>query len=136
MEKHKVVLLEDNPADVFLLRRALREAGLECEMKELDNGEDALQHLHSRARQNDIPDLILLDLNVPRQEGADVLRELRTLPAFRDALIIVVTSSQAPSDRQRVEEYGAIFLTKPADLDEFMQLGQVIRGLLEQKSTT
>jgi chemotaxis family two-component system response regulator Rcp1 len=122
-----VVLIEDNSADVFLIGRSLREAGLNFTLRTLQDGEQAMTFI--AANRDSAPDLILMDWNLPRVHGKDLLRAmgrswLGTTPR------IVLTSSESPLDRADVEKLGGIFVSKPRTLDEFIQIGGKIRTIL------
>lgn len=131
MNPFRVVLVEDNPADVFLLKRALAEAGIPCTLTELKDGEEAIQFLTGTAAEGQAPDLIMLDLNTPKRSGCDVLEAVRQLRPDASTKFVVFTSSQSPKDKRRVEDLGAMYWQKPADLDEFMKVGQTVKALLE-----
>lgn len=130
MNPFRVVLVEDNPADMFLLKRALAEASIPCTLTELGDGEEAIHFLAQKVAGGEPPDLILLDLNTPKRGGSDVLETIQRLKMDRSIKVVVFTSSQSPKDRSMVEEMGALYLMKPADLDEYMKVGEVVRQLL------
>jgi CheY-like chemotaxis protein len=117
-----ILLVEDNAGDVFLVRRAIEKQGLKHEISVAGNGEIALQMLQDCA-----PDLILLDLNLPKVTGAQVLLHLRNTTAFAKTPVIIITSSDSLSDRERAIELGAnAYFRKPTDLQSFMLLGRVV----------
>lgn len=129
----KILLVEDNSGDILLIRRALAEHGIEHELHVVQNGEQAIEFLARAGRPGEAPrpDLVLLDLNLPRVDGAEVLLELRHDPQWAATPVIVVTSSNAARDRARLTELGiSHYFQKPSDLDEFMHLGAVVRDVL------
>ena len=131
MTKLMLLLVEDNPADVFLVREALREESLDCDLEVVDDGEQAI-HFIDRvdAGGQAPPDLLLLDLNVPRIGGEQVLRRLRQSRPCEGIAVVVMTSSDSPHDRKKAAELGAAeYFRKPANLDEFMALGKMVRRL-------
>src|SRR5512140_3465470 len=96
----RILLVEDNPADVYLIEEALRTHGVHYEMKWLRDGEQALALL---AEVNvESPDLVLLDLNLPRVDGKEVLARIRQTPAFATTLVAIMTSSDSPQDRRDI----------------------------------
>ncbi len=137
MKTHKtrILLAEDNDGDVFLVRRALEKRGLSHELVLAHNGEEALVWLddHSGDKNGDLPpDLILLDLNLPRVDGGQLLSHIRKSDSFSRTPVIVLTSSDSPKDRQMALELGAnLYFRKPTDLASFMDLGRIIEETLQ-----
>jgi CheY-like chemotaxis protein len=129
MDKNRILLAEDNDGDVFLVRRALQKRGLSHDLVVTHNGEEALAWL--AANTGPQPDLILLDLNLPRIDGGQVLSHIRKSDAFSRTPIIVLTSSDSPKDRQMAMDLGAnLYFRKPTDLASFMDLGRIIEETL------
>jgi len=129
----KILLAEDNSGDVFLVRRALQKHQIEFNLTLIEDGEAALRYLDTldSGDPRDCPDLILLDLNLPRCSGSQVLETLKSSPTCREAPVIVLTSSDSPHDRAKVARLGAArFFCKPTDLAGFMALGQVVRDVM------
>lgn len=115
----RVVLVEDNPGDVFLIQEALREKGLHFEIMHYSDGEEAWQAMTTAEA---LPDLILLDLNLPKIEGVNLLRQIRADVRLTSVPVAVLTSSQSPQDEQQAMQYGAArFIRKSATLDEFLE---------------
>ena len=134
----RILLAEDNDGDVFLVRRALEKQGLSCELAVARNGEEALRLLDSAEVGSpvDAPQLILLDLNLPRVDGGEILAHLRKTEAFSQTPVIVLTSSDSPRDRDLAMSLGAnAYFRKPTDLRSFMQLGEVIENALAERRT-
>jgi DNA-binding response OmpR family regulator len=131
----RIFLAEDNDGDVFLVRRALEKKGLPHELIVLHNGEEALQWLddHSAGKNTgDSPDLILLDLNLPRIDGGQLLSHIRKSDSFSCTPVIVLTSSDSPRDREMAMERGAdLYFRKPTDLKSFMELGRIVEETLD-----
>jgi CheY-like chemotaxis protein len=134
----RILLAEDNDGDVFLVRRALEKRGLSHELVVAHNGEDALAWLdgHAGAENKDsVPDLILLDLNLPRIDGAQLLSHIRKSNSFSLTPVIVLTSSDSPKDRQMALELGAnLYFRKPTDLASFMDLGRIVEETLKSEA--
>lgn len=132
----KILLAEDNSGDVFLVRRALQKHQIDFDLTLIEDGEAALRYLGAidSGDPGDCPDLILLDLNLPRCSGSQVLETLKNSPTCREAPVIVLTSSDSPHDRAKVERLGAAhFFCKPTDLASFMTLGQVVRDVMSSR---
>jgi CheY-like chemotaxis protein len=129
------VLAEDNAGDVFLIRRALDAQGLSYEMVVATDGEEAIRVVLQAAAGKCRIDLILVDLNLPRRDGGEVLSELRNCSGLADVPAILITSSDAREDRERFLRLGANrFFHKPSDLASFMEIGKVVKELVETTS--
>ena len=127
----RVLLVEDNEADVRLTREALREAGENVRLSAVGDGELALAYLRRQGGFTEAPrpDLVLLDLNLPRKNGLEVLAEVRADPGLAHIPVIVLTSSAASSDVREAYARGAnAFVVKPLELDAFMHLIGGIRS--------
>jgi CheY-like chemotaxis protein len=122
-----IFLAEDNPADVYLLREALAaESADDIQVVVAQDGEEALDFVERRGAFRDAarPDLIILDLNLPKSDGSDVLRSIRESSELSSIPVVILTSSDSPRDRAAVERLGANhYITKPSDLDAFLALG-------------
>lgn len=135
----KILVAEDNPADVYLLREALSLEGGEVELLIVSDGEQALDYVQREGKFEDaaLPNLVVLDLNLPKSDGSDVLRRIRETPDYAGIPVIVLTSSDSPKDRKTIESLGAdSFITKPSDLDEFLSLGRRLLGFLAANKAT
>jgi chemotaxis family two-component system response regulator Rcp1 len=132
----RIVLVEDNPSDVFLLRRALEENSVDYTLEVIRDGEEALKYLgRLESGESVAPDLLILDLNLPRHDGIEVLTSCRETPSLRLVPIIVLTSSDSPKERERAEQLGVSdYVRKPIMLDEFMAVGGRISNLLAGRS--
>ena len=129
-----VVLIEDNPADVFLVQLALKENNVNCELQTFSNGQDALKVLcPPSADQADriAPQVILLDLNTPKSDGFEILM-LKGTPHLMNVPVAILTSSAATSDKTRSQRLGAVrFIQKPSGLSEFLStVGEAVREML------
>lgn len=126
----RILLAEDNDGDVYLVRRALERNGLGYNLVVARNGEEALDLLRDTEHGPPaaMPELILLDLNLPRIDGAQILSHIRKTQAFKETPVIVLTSSDSPKDRELALRLGAsMYFRKPTDLTSFMMLGRVIQ---------
>jgi chemotaxis family two-component system response regulator Rcp1 len=131
-----ILIAEDNKADVFLIQRALKKSGIEAQVHIADDGEKAMKFFEQADADATAPcpHLILLDINMPRYKGSDILRKLRASSRCRNALVVIVTSSDSSRDREEMDALGANgYFRKPSDFSEFMALGQMVRDLLESK---
>jgi CheY-like chemotaxis protein len=126
-----IVLVEDDPNDVYLVERSLQESGLRYELTRYPDGDSALQALDGDTDLR--PDLFLLDLNLPRVDGISVLKAIRQRPRLVGIPVGILTSSESLADRHRVELIGADrYIHKPVLLDEFLrEVGGAVRALLE-----
>lgn len=130
----QILLAEDNPGDVLLVQRALEEHGIEHELQVAKDGAEALTYLARMGQpgQPPCPDLLLLDLNLPKVDGPQVLTKFRQHPECAQTPVIIVSSSEALRERTRLAALGiARYFRKPLDLTEFLQLGAVVREVVE-----
>jgi len=127
-----LLLAEDNLPDALLVREAIRLENLSVNIHPVLDGEEAIAYLtRIDADENaGCPDIIVLDLNLPRNDGFDVLRHLRASARCANTPVLVVTSSDAPNDRRQAAELGAAYFRKPPSYPEFLKLGAEIRRIL------
>src|SRR5437016_1193666 len=122
-QAHAILLVEDNPADIKITERALRESALPVQLIVARDGQEAVDYLEQKTAAPGTeawrrPDLILLDLNLPRLSGQEVLRRVRSMATFRTVPVIVLTTSKREEDIQDVYAAGAnTYFEKPADFD-------------------
>jgi CheY-like chemotaxis protein len=134
MHKLKVLLAEDNRGDVLLVREALAEHGIPVDLFVMRDGGEALDYISGIGEldRTPCPDLVLLDLNLPKVDGLDILAEFRKHPQCMHTPVIVISSSDAPKDRERAGALGVTrYFRKPSDLDEFLKLGGVVREVID-----
>jgi len=125
--KAEVLLVDDNPADIDLTREILSKCKLHFHVNAVNDGVEAISYLHRDGNYADAPapDLMVLDLNLPRKDGRAVLRELKSDPHLAKIPVIVFTTSQASSDISRSYELGAnCYLRKPGNLHDFAAVVQ------------
>jgi CheY-like chemotaxis protein len=136
LQQLSLLLVEDSPADVFLVKEAMKEEGLSCRVEVADDGEKAMRILEEvDAGTEDVPDLLLVDLNVPCQSGTEVLERLRRMPRCARTPVVIMSTSDTPVERKRALDLGATeYFCKPSLLAEFMKLGRLIRRMLEEHS--
>ncbi len=121
----EILLVEDNLGDVELAQNALRESRISNHIHSVTDGERALDFLHRRNGFETAvrPDLVLLDWNLPRVSGQEVLAELKTHPVLRRIPVVVLTTSQSEEDVVRAyDAYANCFITKPIDLGQFFKV--------------
>lgn len=126
-----LLLIEDNPADVRLVREALAESGVRVELHWVPSGEEALGFLHKDAAFPcaPTPDLVLLDLNLPGLSGHEVLARIKTDPALLSIPVVALTSSAALQDvRDAYRNHVNSYMVKPVDFDQFLVLVDTIRS--------
>jgi CheY-like chemotaxis protein len=130
----RLVLIEDNPADVLLVREAIRERGLAVDLVSYADVPEALAGLGNPT--NPLPDAILMDLNLPRGEGMTIIKTLRASERLRDVPLAILTSSQSPRDLEQAQRLQVHwYIHKPSTLDEFLnKVGEAISALLNSAS--
>jgi CheY-like chemotaxis protein len=125
----EILLVEDNPGDVRLTIEALREGKVRNHLSVAEDGEEALAFLRREGSYAHAPrpDLILLDLNLPRKDGREVLAEIKADPRLKTIPVVILTTSQADQDVARSYELNAnCYVTKPVDLEQFIGVVQSI----------
>lgn len=129
----RIFLAEDNPADVFLIERALKEHNVVFDLEVAENGKQALSFLRRvDGSVGEIPpSLIVLDLNLPQHDGAEILQRIRQTRALCSVPVVVLTSSDSPRDQHTALQSGASrYIRKPSNLQEFMAIGAALKELL------
>ena len=129
----RILVIEDNGSDVFLLDRALKMQGLRFELVHLPNGGEALAFIRRQGvwAEAPVPDLILMDLNLARYAGEDILREIRAARHLDSVPVCAWSSSQSRRDEALLKALGVCrFISKPTGLDQFMDVGVIIKDLL------
>jgi CheY-like chemotaxis protein len=129
----RILLAEDNDGDIFLIRRALDMHIGPYDLLLAKDGEEAMNVLERAGADNCAagPDFAVLDLNLPRRTGIQVLERLRNIPKCARAPVIIFTSSDSPQDRSEAFRLGANrYFKKPTDLAGFMKIGEMVRDIL------
>lgn len=128
---NRILLAEDNPADVYLIREALNQNGSGYELTVVSDGEEALRAIESAVEPFS---LVILDLNMPKVEGSEVLRVIRTKEHLNTTPVVIFTSSGAPADRSSIEGLDATaYIMKPTDLEAFLDIGRTFFGLMNRQ---
>jgi CheY-like chemotaxis protein len=126
--EHTILLVEDNPKDVFLVQRAFRKAGIGTPLQVVNDGDAALHYLSGEAPYSDrtahpLPVVVLLDLKLPRRSGAEVLVWIRQQPQLRRLPVVVLTSSREYADINRIYDLGAnAYVVKPTDFEQLVSI--------------
>lgn len=126
-----ILLIEDNEGDIVLTKEALAEGTLTHNITVQRNGADALQYLSAHARHSprDLPDLILLDINLPRIDGKEVLKKIKTDHQLKTIPVIVLTTSSSEKDiNESYENHANCYIIKPIDLNKFMYVVKIIES--------
>ncbi len=121
----KILLVEDNEGDILLTTEALEECKVKNELRVLRNGSDALNFLLTCLQSNkkDMPDLILLDINLPKKNGHEVLQSTKNHPALKHIPIIILTTSSSELDILRAyQEHANCYIIKPLEVAEFVNV--------------
>ena len=124
-----ILLVEDNPGDVRLTREVLKEIEIPTRLYVCGDGEEALDFLHSRGKYPAAvqPDLVLLDLNLPRRDGREVLAKIKADLSLRSIPVVILTTSSAEQDVARSYDLHAnCYITKPVDLERFLGVVHLI----------
>lgn len=134
-----IFLFEDNEPDALLVRMALDRQLSPFELRTANEGEEAIRliddvdgHLESAP-----PSLVLLDLNLPRKSGEDILKRLRASQRCRGVPVIIISSSESPLEKARIHQLGATaYFQKSSDLTEFLQIGALAQRFLPPRGAT
>ena len=127
-----IMIMEDNRADVYLLKQALQKAELNFTAFVFEDGQSAFEYMEndSATEAKPVPDLAILDLNVPKRDGSEVLAYIRSDPRYQNIAVVVLSSSP----KQDICKHAAradCYITKPLELDEFLKIGHEIRECVE-----
>src|SRR5215469_15122524 len=134
MNELVILLAEDDPNDVFFVRRGFEEAGVRASLRVVPDGEDVMKYLAGQGTYGDreqfpLPSLLILDLKMPLAGGFDVLEWLRTQPSLDYLPVVVLTSSPEERDRQKAAHLGATrYFVKPPTQDMVAEMVQLIRA--------
>jgi len=127
----QILMVEDNPADVRLTAEAFRDAKMFNCMNVVEDGEEAMAFLRREGKYEDAPrpDLILLDLNLPKKDGREVLEEIKSDPELKRIPVVVLTTSENEKDIMKAYDLNVnAYITKPIDLDQFIKIVEAVEG--------
>ena len=126
----EILLVEDNLGDVRLTQEAFKEGNLHYYLSVVEDGVEAIAFLHREGKYADAPrpDIILLDLNMPKKNGREVLAEIKDDPELKRIPVVILTTSKAEEDILKTYDLHAnCYITKPVDLDSFMNIVRYIK---------
>ena len=131
-----IMIVEDNRADVYLLQKALHKAEIDFQAIILEDGESALTYLNGDLGReaNPTPDLAILDLNVPKRDGSEVLAHIRRTPRLQQIPVIILSSSPKRVMLEQAAQ-ADLYIVKPNELEEFLGIGDQIRACLDSIRT-
>jgi len=127
----EILLVEDNPGDVRLAVEALKDAKVNNRLHVVEDGVEAMAFLHREDRYSEVPrpDVVLLDLNLPRKDGREVLADIKDDPVLRRIPVVILTVSKAEEDVLRTYDLHAnCYITKPIDLGQFIKVVKAIES--------
>ena len=132
LRRSSILLVEDNEGDVGLVREALEEHGVEGELTVIGDGSTAAAFIANLDSQpGRCPDLVILDLNLPRLPGREVLKAIRQSQKCKEVQVVILSSSEARQDKAQTAALGASrYIMKPLRLEEFLGLGAIFRSML------
>jgi CheY-like chemotaxis protein len=134
----RILLVEDSPSDIYLFQKALVESGLDVELTAIEDGSEALAFIRAEGKHvgRSVPNLAVLDLNLPKNHGLSLLAAIRERAEFSDVPIVVTSSLPAPRDPAPLQGLGVeTYITKPSDLEEFMKIGPLLKEVLRAGKT-
>jgi len=133
-----ILLVGDNSADVYLFRKALATARLEFELTVLEDGGQAMAYIRGTGDYagSPLPDLAVIDLSLPKNDGIQILEALRATARFADVPVVISSSSSAPPPRLDLKRLNVSrYISKPPDLEGFLDIGLVLKNILLQHRT-
>jgi DNA-binding response OmpR family regulator len=131
--RRDILIVEDNSADVYLIRAALQQAGIEAQVHVAKDGEQAMRFFDEAdgSPERPCPSVVILDINLPKKHGGEVLEYMRGKKCA-GSLVVAVSTSDSARDREEMARLGADrYFRKPSEYGEFMKLGGVVRELLK-----
>jgi CheY-like chemotaxis protein len=132
-KRYRILIAEDSKADLFLIRAAIAAAKIDATLHVVNDGHRAVQFTEAVDANVEAPrpDLVLLDLNLPKKDGAEVLRHLRNSRSWKDVRVLIGSSSDSAREREAVESLGFVgYFRKPSAYTEFLKLGPLVGDLL------
>jgi two-component system, chemotaxis family, response regulator Rcp1 len=125
MKPVEILLIEDNPVDTMMTREALADAKVFNNLHTVEDGEQALDFLYRKGKYTEAPkpDLILLDLNLPKKDGREILAEIKDDSALSHIPVIILTTSESDADiLNTYQQHANCFITKPVDMEQFIEV--------------
>jgi CheY-like chemotaxis protein len=130
-----ILLAEDNPADVLLVREALEDRGVNCHLRVIADGDQVVQFIEQIDcdRTLQCPHLVLLDLHLPKRDGGEILKSLRASQTCGEIPVVILSGLESPRHEVHATHHPALhYFRKPASLDQFMLLGDVVNDIIGQ----
>src|ERR1043166_3740304 len=137
-EPARILLVEDNAADVYLFRKAMTNAELNYELTVIEDGGGAMMFIRAEGRYagSPVPDLAIIDLSLPKNDGIQVLEAIRADERFAEMPVVVASSSAKPPAQVNLAHLRvARYVPKPPDLESFLRIGTVLKEILVQNQT-
>ena len=134
-KRRQILVVEDNRADLYLIRQSVEMARVDADLHVVQDGEKAIRFLEQADRDGSAqpPDLVILDINLPKRSGREVARRIRESATCGKAMVVVVTSSDSERDREEMGKFGInAYFRKPSEYDGFMKLGELVKGLFSE----
>jgi CheY-like chemotaxis protein len=130
-----ILLAEDNPTDVMLVELALKKHAIDCELLVMSDGAEVLRFFRDLDGDSILhaPDLVLLDLHLPKHDGREIIRRLRASERCSGTEVVVMSSSDSPKARADAEKHCARYFRKPSGIEAFMELGAIVKDALQKK---
>ncbi len=136
-QRFRILLVEDNPGDVYLFEQALKSAGLDFELTVIEDGAEALAFARRQGKYAEaaVPDLAVLDANLPKNEGVEVLQAIRQSEHLSSIPVAIMSSSVTPSDQEKANELRVErYIAKPLDLDQYLLIGETLKQVLRERA--
>ena len=131
----RILVVENSKSDLFLIREALETAQIDAEVHVVQDGHAAMLFIDEAEQDSAAPrlDLVLLDLNLPKKSGSEVLQHLRKSGRLHDAPVLVVSTAEMVKERSALTELAISgYFRKPSEYTEFMKLGMMVKGVLQR----
>jgi CheY-like chemotaxis protein len=130
LENGSIFLVEDSAADVYLFQEALKVHGVGCNLIVCNDGQSAMSFLLRAEQDGTKPEILVVDLNLPKVDGFAILKHLRASSHFADIPVLVLSSGANPKDREKCGRLGALYIYKGVALDDFIKIGGVLKELI------
>lgn len=132
MSKHRIVLIEDNEADIWILRSCLESTATDHEIVILKDGEEALHFVEAERKGGEPrPCVIVLDLHLPKHDGLEILAAIRRVPALAHVIALIISTTPSPEMQRQIRELGVAYAEKPRTMSEYDALATHIWQLCE-----
>lgn len=138
MQRPRIVLVEDSPADARLVKMGLEKSGLKCELQVIGDGERAIELFQELDRDSRAPpiSLLLLDMHVPKRSGEEILKMLRSTERNAQTPVVILSGSDAPEDHAVADKHAALhYFQKPSNLAGFLRLGEALHKLVHSRKS-